>query len=61
MDTPIKASTMSKTQGGLMSFDQCQQGCKAEKAKMINKEYFEYLFTVSMISHSRIIQFKSLI
>ena len=47
LDIPINVSKMSITQGGLMSFDECQQGCKAKKAKMINKEYFEYLLTVS--------------
>ena len=47
LDIPTYASTMSITQGGLMSFDQCQQGCKAKNVQMINKEYFEYLLTVS--------------
>ena len=48
LDIPKEHSTMSMGQGGLVSFDHCQKGCDAKGAQIINKEYFDYLFMVSI-------------
>ena len=48
LDSPNELSTMPMGLGGLVSFDQCQKGCDAKGAQIINKDYFDYLFLVSI-------------
>jgi len=48
LDNPSELSTMSMGLGGLVTFDQCQKGCDAKGAQIINKDYFDYLLLVSI-------------